>query len=490
MTEVVAALVWDGDRFMICQRPAHKARGLLWEFVGGKVEPGETKEEALVRECREELDITLRVGDLFMDVTHEYPDLTVHLSLFHAFIAAGVPKLLEHRDLKWITAEEISQYPFCPADEAILERIKEKALTDRILSAWDLPGTVLGTERYGAGHINDTFCVRILSPDGVTLRYMLQRISREAFPHPEELMENFAGITAHLRRKILEQGGDPQRETLSLVRTREGRDFLTDPSGSVWRLIPFIEGTFCVQRGTPELLEASCRAFGRFQRLLADYPAETLYETIPHFHDTEDRLARLREAIKKDPCGRAASVQEEIRFIREREADCSVAMDALRRGILPLKVTHNDTKLNNVLFDEKTREGICVIDLDTTMPGLSIFDFGDAVRFGANPAREDEKDLSRVRLDPALYECCTRGFLAGTAGSLSRAELEYLPWGARIITLELGIRFLTDYLNGDCYFRTSYPGQNLVRCRTQLKLVSSMEEQFDSMKAVTAKYIP
>ena len=490
MTEVVAALIWDGDRFMICQRPAHKARGLLWEFVGGKVEPGETKEEALIRECHEELDIALRVGELFTEVTHEYPDLTVHLSLFHAVIAAGVPKLLEHRDLKWITPEEIPQYAFCPADETILEKIRETALAERILRAWALPGPVIGAERYGAGHINDTFCVRIAAPDGAVRRYMLQRISREAFPRPEELMKNFAGITAHLRKKILAEVGDPERETLRLVPARDGRGYFIDAEGSLWRLIPFVEGTFCAESVTPELLEASCRAFGRFQRRLADYPADTLYETIPHFHDTENRLRKLREAVKKDLFGRAASVREEIRFAEEREADCSVAMEALRRGILPLRVTHNDTKLNNVLFDEKTREGICVIDLDTTMPGLSIFDFGDAVRFGANHVGEEEKDLSRVRLDPDLYACCVRGFLEGTGGSLTRAEVEYLPWGARIMTLELGIRFLTDYLNGDVYFRTSRPAQNLDRCRTQFQLLRSMERQFDAMRAATARYMP
>ena len=364
----------------------------------------------------------------------------------------------------------------------------EQALINEVLGAYELPGDLMKAGRYGEGHINDTYRVTVRAADGRSLRYMLQRISREAFPHPEELMQNFVAITGFLRRKILAAGGDPDRETLSLVRTRDGKDFHTDAQNNVWRLVPFVEGTVCLQEATPELFEASARAFGHFQHLLTDYPAGTLFETIPHFHDTEDRLAKFRQALRQDRFGRAASVPEEIRFVRDREADCSVAMDALRRGILPLRVTHNDTKLNNVLFDTESGEGVCVIDLDTTMPGLSIFDFGDSIRFGANHCREDEKDLSRVNLDLDLFERYTRGFLAGTAGCLTKAELDYLPWGARIITLELGIRFLTDYLEGDRYFRTAYPGHNLDRCRTQFKLVRDMETHFAEMKAIVAKY--
>jgi len=364
----------------------------------------------------------------------------------------------------------------------------EQALINEVLGAYELPGDLMKAGRYGEGHINDTYRVTVRAADGRSLRYMLQRISREAFPHPEELMQNFVAITGFLRRKILAAGGDPDRETLSLVRTRDGKDFHTDAQNNVWRLVPFVEGTVCLQEATPELFEASARAFGHFQHLLTDYPADTLFETIPHFHDTEDRLAKFRQALRQDRFGRAASVPEEIRFVRDREADCSVAMDALRRGILPLRVTHNDTKLNNVLFDTESGEGVCVIDLDTTMPGLSIFDFGDSIRFGANHCREDEKDLSRVNLDLDLFERYTRGFLAGTAGCLTKAELDYLPWGARIITLELGIRFLTDYLEGDRYFRTAYPGHNLDRCRTQFKLVRDMETHFAEMKAIVAKY--
>ena len=358
----------------------------------------------------------------------------------------------------------------------------------QVLAAYDFPGTLLGAVRYGQGHINDTFCVVCQPQEGDAIRFILQGLSLAAFPHPEELMANFIGITGYLREKILAQGGDPLRETLSLVKTRDGKDHYTDPTGKVWRLTPFIENTNCFQSATPEQFEASARTFGRFQYMLQGYPAETLYETIVKFHDTEDRFRKFQAALEADKLGRAKDIPEEIRFVLDREQDCSVALQALREGKLPLRVTHNDTKLNNILIDRDTHEGICVIDLDTTMPGLSMNDFGDSIRFGANHSREDEKDLSKVNFDIALYEVYTRGFLEGAQGSLTPTELEYLPWGARLMTLECGIRFLTDYLDGDHYFHIQYADQNLDRCRTQFKLVKDMEEQFDAMHAVIRKY--
>ena len=357
-----------------------------------------------------------------------------------------------------------------------------------VLSAYDFPATLLGAVRYGQGHINDTFCVLCQPQEGDAVRFILQGLSSAAFPHPEELMENFIGITSYLREKIIAQGGDPLRETLGLVMTRDGKPFFTDSNGKVWRLTPFIENTDCFQSATPELFEASARAFGRFQYMLQGYPAETLHETIVNFHNTEDRYARFIAALEADKMGRAKDIQAEIDFVVSRKDDCSVALQALRDGVLPLRVTHNDTKLNNILIDRETGEGICVIDLDTTMPGLSINDFGDSIRFGANHSREDEKDLSKVNFDIALYEAYTRGFIQGANGGLTEAELKYLPWGARLMTLECGIRFLTDYLEGDNYFHTQYPGQNLDRCRTQFKLVKDMEEQWDAMTAVIEKY--
>ena len=356
----------------------------------------------------------------------------------------------------------------------------EKILTE-VISAYDFPETLMGAVRYGSGHINDTFCVVCQPQEGKAIRFILQGLSVAAFPRQEELMENFIGVTNHLRKKIAAAGGDVMRETLNLVPTRDGKPYYTDSTGRVWRLTNYVEGTLCLQKATPELFEASARAFGGFQRLLADYPAETLHETIANFHDTEDRFAKFMAVLGKDKLGRAKDVQTEIRFAMERKADCSVAVKALREGILPLRVTHNDTKLNNVLIDENTLEGVCVIDLDTTMPGLSIYDFGDSIRFGANHSAEDEKDLSKVNFDIELYTRYTRGFLEGAKGGLTKAELEYLPWGAKLMTLECGIRFLTDYLDGDNYFHIQYPEQNLDRCRTQFKLVADMEAQWEQM---------
>ena len=368
---------------------------------------------------------------------------------------------------------------FIPEDAPILSEV---------LAAYEFPKTLVGAVHYGQGHINDTYCVLTQPQDGDAVRFILQGLSTAAFPHPEELMANMVGITSYLGKKIAENGGDPARETLSLVKTKDGKDFYTDSCGRVWRLTPFIEGTDCYQSATPELFEASALSFGRFQFMLQGYPAETLSETIPHFHDTEDRFRKFLAALEADKMDRAKECQPEIDFVMARQADCSVALQALREGKLPLRVTHNDTKLNNILIDRETKQGICVIDLDTTMPGLSINDFGDSIRFGANHSAEDEHDLSKVNFDLELYEVYTRGFLAGAQGSLTDGELEYLRWGAKLMTLECGIRFLTDYLDGDNYFRIHYADQNLRRCRTQFKLVSDMEANFDEMLQIVYKH--
>ena len=365
---------------------------------------------------------------------------------------------------------------------------ENEPVLSEVLEAFDFPATLLGAVRYGRGHINDTFCVLCQPQEGDCVRFILQGMSSAAFPHPEELMENFIGITSFLREKIVAGGGNPLRETLSLKKTRDGKDFYTDSNGKVWRLMPFIENTDCFQSATPELFESSARAFGRFQYMLHDYPAQTLHETIVNFHNTEDRFARFVAALEADKLNRAKDIPAEIQFVLDRKADCSVALQALRDGKLPLRVTHNDTKLNNILIDRDTHEGICVIDLDTTMPGLSINDFGDSIRFGANHCAEDEKDLSKMYIDLDLFDVYTKAFLEGAGGSLTDAELEYLPWGAKLMTLECGIRFLTDYLVGDTYFHIQREGQNLDRCRTQFKLVADMEAHWDEMNAIIAKY--
>ena len=359
------------------------------------------------------------------------------------------------------------------------------------LEAFDFGGQVVGAVRYGSGHINDTFCVHTQPGEDPCRRFILQRISTAAFHHPDQVMANIVGVTSFLGKQIAAAGGDPERETMSVYATRDGKSFYTDSEGGAWRAYPFVEGTVCLQSAeTPELFAASALAFGNFQRMLKDYPADTLYETIPHFHDTEDRLAKLKAAVAADPMGRVKEVGPELDFVTAREADCLVALQALREGKLPLRVTHNDTKLNNVLIDRASGKGICVIDLDTVMPGLSINDFGDSIRFGANHSAEDEQDLSKVNFDLSLYEVYTKAFLEGAGGALTSAELDYLPWGAKLMTLECGIRFLTDYLEGDHYFRIHRPGQNLDRCRTQFKLVADMEACWEQMKAVVDKYRP
>ena len=364
----------------------------------------------------------------------------------------------------------------------------KRLIPPEVAVAFPLPETWVDTARCGSGHINETFCLTCCAQGVKPVRFILQGLSPAAFAHPEQLMENFVRITAHLRRKIEADGGDPMRETLNLVPTCSGAPYYIGADGRVWRLLHYVENTVCFDHATPQLFEESARAFGRFQWLLRDFPAHTLHETIPEFHNTEARYEQFAAALKADAMGRAAEVQPEVQFVLARKADCSVAMDALRQGRLPLRVTHNDTKLNNVLFDRDSRKALCVIDLDTTMPGLSIWDFGDSIRFGANHCDEDEQDLAKVSFDLELYRRYTHGFLQGAQGSLTKAEREYLPWGARLMTLECGMRFLTDYLQGDRYFHTQYFKQNLYRCRTQFKLMADMEECWQQMNEIANSF--
>lgn len=367
--------------------------------------------------------------------------------------------------------------------------VRAEETLEEAIGAFDFGAPVVGAARYGHGHVNDTFCVHT-QPIGEPCRtFILQRMSPMAFKHPDELMSNVVSVTEYLGHKVEESGGDRSREAIEVLRPRDGGDYFTDSLGGAWRAFPFVRGVRCCQSAeTPELFAAAGKAFGKFQRLMDGYPAATLFETIPHFHDTEDRLRKLRAAVAADKLGRAKGCGAEIDFALSRERDCSVALDALRRGEIPLRVTHNDTKLNNVLIDNETGEGICVIDLDTVMPGSSIYDFGDSIRFGANHNEEDERDLDNVNLDLDLFSVYTSAFLEGAGGTLTRQEIDYLPWGARLMTLECGIRFLTDYLEGDVYFRTTRDGQNLDRARTQFKLVSDMESHWDELLAIVRKY--
>ena len=367
--------------------------------------------------------------------------------------------------------------------------VQAETMLQEVLAAFDFGAPVVGALRYGQGHINDTFVVHTQPEDTSCRRFILQRMSAAAFKRPDQLMENIMGVTEYLGREIESRGGDREREALRVIRPRNGEPYYTDSANGAWRVYPFVEDTICYQTAeTPALFAASGRAFGHFQRLLQGYPAQTLHETIPHFHDTEDRLAKLKAALAADRLGRAAECRPELDFVLAREADCSVALQALRDGVLPLRVTHNDTKLNNVLMDRDSGEGLCIIDLDTVMPGLSINDFGDSIRFGANHSAEDEKDLSKVNLDVSLFEAYTQAFLEGAGGTLTAAEIDHLPWGAKLMTFECGIRFLTDYLEGNVYFHTTRDGQNLDRCRTQFKLVSDMEAHWDELAEIVKKY--
>ncbi len=359
------------------------------------------------------------------------------------------------------------------------ERLREA------LGAFDFGSSVTEAVRYGSGHINDTFLVTTESGR----RFILQRVNRNVFPQGEKLMENMLGVTSYIRGILEASGEDPDRGTLTLLKAKDGKAWYTDGDGCLWRVTLFIENTDCLQKvESPEQFEQSARAFGKFQRQLGDYPADTLNETIARFHDTENRLNNFKKALAADSLGRAKEVAAEIQFVLDHEDDCSVCMEALRQGKLPLRVTHNDTKLNNMLFDRASGQVICVIDLDTIMPGLSVNDFGDSIRFGANHSAEDEQDLSKVNFDLELYRVYARGFLTEAAQALTNQEIAYMPWGAKLMTLECGIRFLTDYLEGDTYFHTTRPGQNLDRCRTQFKLVKDMEDNWQAMQDIVLAY--
>lgn len=366
--------------------------------------------------------------------------------------------------------------------------MSDQANLQAVLSCFALEGDVLSIAPYGSGHINDTYRV-VMQEGDAKRRYILQRMNDSIFTNPKELMENVVRVTTFLREKIVAQGGDPERETLNVIRSKDGGTYVKDPTTGPWRMYGFIEDATSFDKvEKPEDFYQSAVAFGHFQRMLADYPAETLHETIVDFHNTPVRLENFKKALAADICGRAAQVQEEIRFVLDRESDTHVLMDMLAKGELPLRVTHNDTKLNNIMIDNATGRGICVIDLDTVMPGLALNDYGDSIRFGASTAAEDEKDLDKVSCDLSLFEVYTKGFIQGCDGSLTENEIRMLPMGAKMMTLECGIRFLTDYLQGDTYFKTHWEGQNLVRCRTQFKLVKDMEDKWEQMAAIVAKY--
>ena len=360
---------------------------------------------------------------------------------------------------------------------------------EEVIKNFQYEGTLVEEGPYGSGHINDTYLLTFEIASMGRMKVILQRMNKQIFTKPEELMENIIGVTSYLREKIIENGGDPDRETLNLIPTVGEKPYYIDSKGDYWRSYIFItDATSYDQVEKPEDFYQSAVAFGNFQRLLSDYPAGTLHETIQGFHDTKARFQTFREAVKKDVCGRAAKVQKEIEFVLAHEEVANIFSDLQEKGELPLRVTHNDTKLNNIMIDDETRKAICVIDLDTVMPGLAVNDFGDSIRFGASTAEEDERDLSKVSCSMELFELYTKGFIEGCQGSLTEAELEMLPVGAMTMTYECGMRFLTDYLEGDHYFKVHRDGHNLDRARTQFTLVKDMEEKLETMNAIVKKY--
>ena len=358
-----------------------------------------------------------------------------------------------------------------------------------ILAACDrflFSGAVTAVKANRTGHINSTFIVTVEGGQ----RYTLQILNTAIFKDPDGVMENIRAVTEHIRGGLAAEGGDTHRGTLRVVQTRDDVLGYTDPEGRYWRAYEFVENVVC--RTTLDSSETFARvgeAFGDFQRRLADFDVSRLCESIPHFHNTKKRYSDFLAAVERDAAGRAESVAEEIRFITDRADKCALIVDALESGDLPLRVTHNDTKLSNILLDEVTEAAVCIIDLDTVMPGSSLYDFGDSIRSGASSAAEDEKDLDKVRFLPDMFKAYAAGFVKGTGGALTEKELEMLPDGGYVITLEQAIRFLGDYLDGDTYYHTDYPDHNLVRARTQLKLVAEMETYMPELRAFVAGLI-
>ncbi len=347
-----------------------------------------------------------------------------------------------------------------------------------ILDMFRFDSRPVSCQRHGHGHINKTYLVITES----SKRYILQKINHHVFKNVPRMMDNVIAVTEHLHKKA----ADPNR-VLHLIPTVTGEMYLQHTDGSFWRLYDFIENSVCLEAAeTPNDFYQSAVAFGQFQQQLRDFPAETLFESIPNFHNTPDRYRQFKEILAKDPMGRAASVREEIEFALSREAVAGQLVALLEAGELPLRVTHNDTKLNNVMLDATTREPLCVMDLDTVMPGLSAYDYGDSIRFGAATAAEDETDLSKMEMSLDLFETYTRGYISACP-DMTPMERKVLPLGAKTIALELGIRFLTDYLDGDNYFAVQRENHNLDRCRTQFKLVADMEKKWDEMNRIVAQ---
>jgi hypothetical protein len=360
---------------------------------------------------------------------------------------------------------------------------------EKICEQFSLKGIFTGYEKINNGHINSTYTL-IFDNDGKVEKYVLQKINTNVFKKPDQLMSNIVAVTNHIRNKNIERNAtDPDRRTLVFLPCLNGKYYYTDENNDCWRVYIYIDDVYtCNSIDSTEIFFNAGISFGEFQNVLADFDGASLFETIENFHNTVSRFADFKKAVEENKSGRLHNVTQEVEFAVAREKDTHIFVDLIAEGKLPLRVTHNDTKLNNILFDNQTKEGICIIDLDTVMPGLSLYDFGDSIRFGANTAAEDEKDVSKVSLSLELYEAYVKGYLSSAKDALTDLEKELLPFGAKLMTYECGIRFLMDYLNGDVYFHTDYDDHNLVRARTQFALVADMEKKMDKMLEITKKY--
>lgn len=359
-----------------------------------------------------------------------------------------------------------------------------------IARAFPLWGRFAGGIRYGSGHINDTFAVTF-DQAGTQVRYILQRINARVFRHIPALMENIQRVTEHAARRVDAEGGqDTARRALTLVPTRSGQPFHQDPEGGCWRCYLFIEHARTYDRiEHPDHAREAARAFGEFQQLLVNLPGSRLHETIPFFHHTRHRFEMLQRAIAADTHNRAASVRIEIAFAARREPLVDTLLNLQSAGLMPERVTHNDTKLNNVMLDDATGRAVCVIDLDTVMPGLALYDFGDMVRSATNSTAEDEPDLSKVHARLPIFAALAEGYWSSAGGFLTPIERTHLAISGQLITFEIGMRFLTDYLAGDVYFRTTRPDQNLDRARNQFALLRSLESQQEEMEKIVERLV-
>ncbi len=346
-----------------------------------------------------------------------------------------------------------------------------------------IKGDLIDFSVYADGHINSTYRATF-DEDGELKKYVVQGINTHVFKNPDELMDNIVNVTEYLRNKLLESGRDSETQCLTFLQCSDGKYYFFFEN-KCWRIYKFIDKSYTINYiKNRSFFENAGKAFGRFQRNLSGYPMETLHETIKDFHNTPKRVEALEKSVAADVKSRAASVRDDIQFALDRKEDAKILIDLYKEGLIPLRVTHNDTKLNNVLFDEETNKAICVIDLDTIMPGFSLYDFGDAIRFGGNTTKEDDPNLDNVNISIELFRSYTKGFLATCAKALTKTEVEYLAFSAKLMTYECGVRFLTDYLDGDVYFKTEYPDHNLVRARNQFKLVKEIEDNIDKMNEI------